>query len=119
MTEDEARELLPMYVDGLLKPDDAREVEAVMANAPTLQSEFRRLKDENAEVKALLNEALAPLRPSRSARMRLADAMVDVHRRAEHVANTLPEKGWRIFRYCFALVALLAALAAQRWFPRT
>src|SRR5205814_4990988 len=45
--------------------------------------------------------------------------MVDVHRRAEHVANTMPERGWRIFRHCFALVALLAALIVQRYFPRS
>src|SRR4051812_41845366 len=96
MTEDEARQLLPMYVDGLLKPDQAREVEAAISTAPKLQAEFKTLKAEANEVNALLNEALAPLRPSRSARMRVTDAMVDVHRRAEHVANTMPEKGWRI-----------------------
>lgn len=119
MTEDEARQLLPMYVDGLLKPEQAREIETVLAKAPMLQSECKRLRAEAAEVNALLNEALAPLRPSRSARMKLTDAMVDVHRRAEHVANTLPERGWRIFRYSFTVAALLAALAIHKIFPRT
>ena len=119
MTEDEARDLLPLYVDGLLKPDQAREIEAAIATAPKLQSEYKRLKEENAEVNALLNEALAPLRPSRSARMRLTDAMVDVHRRVEHVANTMPERGWRIFRYVFGLFSLLSALIVVYRFPRT
>jgi len=118
MTEDEARDLLPLYVDGLLKPDQAREIDAAMAKAPKLQAEYKRLKEENAEVNALLNEALAPLRPSRSARMRLTDAMVDVHRRVEHVANTMPERGWRIFRYVFALVSLLAAFIVFYRMPR-
>jgi hypothetical protein len=118
MTEDEARDLLPMYVDGLLRPEQAREVEAVLAKAPALQTEYKRLKEENLEVQNMLNEALAPLRPSRSARMRLSDAMLDVHRRAEHVANTMPERGWRIFRFGLLVVTLLAAVVALKWFPR-
>jgi hypothetical protein len=118
MTEDEARDLLPMYVDGLLRPEQAREVEAVLAKAPALQTEYKRLKEENLEVQNMLNEALAPLRPSRSARMRLSDAMLDVHRRAEHVANTMPERGWRIFRFGLLVVTLLAAAVALKWFPR-
>ncbi|HYG73857.1 MAG TPA: hypothetical protein VEK08_02400 [Planctomycetota bacterium] len=117
MTEDEARVLLPMYADGILPPDEAKQVEAVVAQSPDLQAEVRKLKEENAEVHALLQEALAPLRPSRSARMRLSDAMLEVHRRAEHIADTMPERGWRIFRYAFALLALIAALLTLLYAP--
>lgn len=109
MTEEEANKLLRLHVDGLLGPDKAREVDAVLAASPKLQAEFRRLKEDNE----LLTEALAPLRPSRSARLRVVEAMqlaaTDVHRRAQYVADTLPERGWRIFRLCFACVALLVA----------
>ena len=108
MSETEARSLLPMYAEGLLEPAQAREVEATLDSAPTLKDELRRIREENA----LLTEALAPLRPSRSARMRLSDAMFEVHRRAEHVANTLPERGWRIFRICFSLASVALGLAA-------
>jgi len=117
MTEDEARDLLPMYADGMLEVSQAREVEALVAKTPHLQVEVRKIKEENAEVHALLQEALAPLRPSRSARMKISDAMVEVHRRAEHVANTMPERGWRIFRYAFALVALVGALLVSMKAP--
>ena len=106
MTEDEARTLLPAYADGLLAPKQTGEVEAALAASPRLQAELRKIREENA----LLTEALAPLRPTRSGRMRVAEAMQlaaqDMHRRAQEVAEMLPERGWRIFRLSFALVAL-------------
>src|SRR6266550_4460300 len=97
MTIDEARTLLSPYVDGVLDAGPARELETVLAASPDLQNEFKQLKEENA----LLKEALAPLRPSKSSRMRLSDAMLDVHRKASDVAEALPERGWRIFRLFF------------------
>jgi len=110
MTEEEARELLPMYADGLLEAARAGELEAVVARVPALKKDLDEMREENA----LLAEALSPLRPSRSARMRLADAMFDVHRRAEHVANSMPERGWRIFRLGYAFGAVILAILASR-----
>lgn len=117
MTDDEARSLLPAYADGLLAPEQAREVEAALAASPQLQAELGKINEENA----LLTEALAPLRPTRSARMRVAEAMQlaaqDMHRHAQHVADTLPERGWRVFRLSFALVALAVAALLGHFRP--
>lgn len=115
MTEEEARKLLRLHVDGLLQPNKAREVDAVLAASPSLQAEHRKLREENE----LLTEALAPLRPSQSARLRVVDAMLlaatDMHRKARHVADTMPEPGWRIFRLCFAGLALVVATLLGRF----
>jgi len=131
MTEDEARKLLPQYADGLLKPEQARELEEVLAQSPALQSELVEIEEKSIPLEPLnkgeslelseelLTEALAPLRPSRSARIRLSDAMQDVHRHAEYVANTLPERGWKIFRLSFGLVSTLIALVLWLMYPRT
>ena len=128
MTEDEAQKLLDLYADGLLEAEQAREVEAVLAESPQLQSEFRAIEEKSMVLplpkgdsgvlsEDLLTEALAPLRPSRSARMKLSDAMVEVHRHAEHVANTLPEEGWRMFRLLFSFAALAVAVTLTQFFP--
>ncbi len=102
MTLEEARALLGPYADGMLDSDRAGELEAVLAKAPELQAEFKLLKEENA----LLTEALQPLKPSQSTRMRLSEAMVDVHRRAEEVDRALSDKKQQISRLLVALIVL-------------
>ena len=113
MTIDEARSLLPQYADGLLETEPARELEGLLAETPDLQSELKQLKEENA----LLEEALAPLRSSRSGRMRLSEAMVEVHRQATNVAESLPERGWRIFRLSYCFLALVGATLLVQFHP--
>jgi len=119
MTEQEVRRLLPAFVDGLLQPEQAREVEAAVKASPQLQAELQSIKEENA----LLSEALAPLRPTRSGRLRVVEAMQlaaqDMHRRAQHVADAMPERAWKIFRLCFAFVTLAcwAYVACRRPAP--
>lgn len=82
MTIEEARKLLTLYADGLLDPAQVHELEEVLARTPELQTEYRIIKDENT----LIAEALAPLRPTQSTRMRLSEAMQDVHRDSEELA---------------------------------
>jgi hypothetical protein len=113
MTPDEAKALLPQFAEGLVKGSPALELEVLLARSPDLQDELRRIKEENA----LLEEALAPLRPSQSARIRLTDRMYEVHRRAEVMAQSLPVKGWRIFRLLFTIAALSGALALFAYRP--
>ncbi|MEI6235881.1 MAG: hypothetical protein WCT04_22730 [Planctomycetota bacterium] len=113
MTIDEARPLLTQYADGLLEPQQAAEVERVLAESPDLQAELKQLKEENE----LLEEALAPLRSSQSARMKLSDAMVNVHRQAQTMAESLPERGWRIFRLAFCFAALVGATVLVQFNP--
>ncbi len=113
MSIDEARELLSQYADGLLAPEPARELEGMLAETPVLQAELKQLKEENA----LLEEALAPLRSSQSARMRLSDAMLEVHRQATSVAESMPERGWRIFRLVYCLLALIGATLLIQYRP--
>ena len=110
MNVEEARSLLPMYADGLLDSGTAHEIEGVLAAAPDLQAEYQKLKEENA----LIAEALAPLHPSHSARIKLSEAMREA---AEHVANTIPARGWRIFRYIFTFVTLLFFLFLVNFVP--
>ena len=100
-----------MYADGLLDSSTALEVETVLATAPDLQAEYQKLKEENA----LISEALAPLHPSLSQRIKLSEAML--REAAEHVANTIPARGWRIFRYIFTFVALMFFLVLVNFFP--
>ncbi len=109
MTEKEAFELLPQYTDGLLDDERSRAVAALVDGSPKLQMEVARLKRESAEVGELLSEALSPLKPSRSARMRISDAMLEVHRRAENVANNMPARGWTFFRWVFTAVSVVIA----------
>ena len=113
MTIEEARTLLTQYVDGLLPDEPARELEGVLEKTPSLQAELKQLKEENA----MIEEALSPLRSSKSARMRISDAMLEVHRKATNVAEALPERGWRIFRLCFCFVSLLCATLLAAFYP--
>lgn len=115
MTIDEARALLSQYADGLLEPEPARQMETLLAETPDLRAELTQLKEENA----LLEEALAPLRSSKSSRMRLSDAMMEVHRKATNVAESLPERGWRIFRLSYCLLALVVASLLVQFYPPT
>jgi anti-sigma factor RsiW len=105
MTLDEARKLLPQYADGVLEPEPARALEDLLERTPVLRDELQQIRDENA----LLEEALKPLRASKSGRLRISEAMAEVHRQATHVAESLPPAGWRIFRLSFCLVTLFAA----------
>jgi anti-sigma factor RsiW len=111
MTVEEARSLLSYYADGLLEPEKAQELEALLAKAPELEAEYRTLKEENS----LLSEALKPLRPSQSTRIRLSDAMVEIHERAAQEADhELAERKRRITHITLLLIvlALMAILAA-------
>jgi len=113
MTVEEAKGLLSQYADGVLEAEPAREIEGLLAQTPDLQKELTQIKEENWA----LEQALAPLRPSKSARMRLTDAMIDVHRRAKHMAEALPERGSRIFRLFFSLMALGGATLLAQYRP--
>jgi anti-sigma factor RsiW len=103
MTVDEARALLAPLADGLLEPEMAREVEAIMQKAPELQQEFRVIKEENA----MLTEALAPLKPSQSTRVRVSDAMQEAYKRAEEADKLLAEQKKRIARLLVLVVVVL------------
>ncbi len=115
MTIDEARTLLSQYADGLLEAQPAHEMEKLLAETPVLQAELKQIKEENA----LLEEALAPLRSSQSARRRVSDAMVNMHRQATTMAESLPELGWRIFRLAFCFLSLVGATLMVNFRPPT
>lgn len=110
---DEIRLLLPLYADGLLDSEDSAKVERALAETPELQAELQKLKDENE----LISEALAPLNPSRSSRMKLSEAMQNIHRSAERVANNLPRRDWRIFRVCFSVLVVGGFIYVWNAFP--
>lgn len=110
---DDIRLLLPLYADGLLDSEESARVEQALAETPELRAELQKLKDEND----LISEALAPLNPSRSSRMKLSEAMQNIHRSAERVANTLPRRDWRIFRISFAVLVVAGFLYVWETFP--
>lgn len=113
MNSDEVRLLLPLYADGLLDDQEAQKVEKALAETPELQAELAKLREENA----LISEALAPLNPSRSSRMRLSEAMQRVQQQAERVANTIPRRDWRIFRICFAIFVTAGFIYVWNTYP--
>ena len=113
MDTEEARLLLPMYADGLLDSQEAANLESVLAANPELRQELAALQEENA----LITEALAPLNPSRSARMKLSEAMQLIHYQAESVANAIPQRDWRIFRICLALLGIAGYVYAYLKYP--
>ena len=102
MTVEEARALLAPYADGLLDQAMAQEVEAVMARVPELQDEFRTIKEENA----LLAEALAPLRPTQSTRMRVSEVMLDTYKHAEESDKALLDQKSRIIKVVMLVLVL-------------
>ena len=102
MTADEAKLLLPLYADGLLDGKEAARLESVLAERPDLREELKKLREENQ----LITDALAPLNPSRSSRIKLSEAMQQIYRRAEYVAEKMPKRDWRIFRILFAILAV-------------
>jgi len=131
MTEDETKPLLKSYADGTLPVERMKEVDAVLESSLTLREELKSLRAEAKPAHdeggittetllddALISEALAPLHPSRSARIRLTEAMMNLHRQAEHAAKTLPEDKWRIIRLCFVFVTLLIATLLVYYYPR-
>lgn len=111
MTVEEARSLLSYYADGLLEPEKAQELEALLAKQPELEAEYRTIKEENA----LLSEALKPLRPSQSTRIRLTDAMVEIHERsAQEADREIAARKQRITHIVLLVIilGLMAILAA-------
>jgi anti-sigma-K factor RskA len=102
MTVDEARALLVPYADGLLEPEMAREVEAMMARVPELQNEFNTIKEENAAI----TDALSPLRPSQSTRVRVSEMMFDIYQRSAEEDKALAESKWRIMKVTMLVIVL-------------
>ena len=100
MTIDEARALLSSYVEGRLDPTLKQQVEAAMVRAPQLREELQELQEENE----LFSEALAPLRPSQSTRLRVCEEMVDTHKQAEEAERVLRKRKLRIMRVVILLI---------------
>jgi hypothetical protein len=95
-------ELLPAYVEAKLSPELEGEIEAHLAECPECSHEMKVLKAENE----LLQEALVGLRPDQSLRMRVSRMCVEVHKKATAMANSLPERGWAIFRWSLGISCL-------------
>ena len=111
MDKDQARDLLGRYADGTLTPEESEAIKLLLAQEPRLEEELHRIRQEDL----LLAEALAPLRPNRSARIRLADHMKDVHARAQAMANSWPQRFWSYFRLVFGYTAIVVA-GVLAWF---
>ncbi|MCZ7647393.1 MAG: hypothetical protein M5U26_19410 [Planctomycetota bacterium] len=102
LTTEEVLDLLPSYVEGTLPSHLTAEIESHVARSPVCAAELKKLRAEED----LLVEALSELRPDPGLRAKVAAACEDVHRRAERVANTLPERTWAAFRWTFGLLSV-------------
>src|SRR5687767_4164282 len=102
MTHEEVRKLLVPYADGLLEPEKAREVEAILSKTPDLQAEFRSIQETND----LLIQALQPLKPTHSTRMRVSEAMQDEYQRALQNDKVIADKKFRITGILMIVIGL-------------
>jgi anti-sigma factor RsiW len=106
MTRDEVRKLLAPYADGMLAPELAREVEAALLSAPELQAEYKSIQETND----LLFQALQPLQPSQSTRIRVSEAMQDEYQRAmlraQQIDRSIADKKFRITGLLMILTGL-------------
>jgi anti-sigma factor RsiW len=102
MTHDEVRRLLVPYADGLLAPEQAKEVEAILSKTPDLQEEFKSIQETND----LLIEALQPLKPTHSTRMRVSEAMQDEYQRALQSDKAIADKKFRITGILMIVIGL-------------
>lgn len=98
----EVRELLGQYANSALPEELALDVERHLERCGACFAELKAMRAEDE----LLSDALGDLRPDPSLRAKVARACGEVHRRAEEVANSLPERGWAIFRWGLALLAV-------------
>jgi hypothetical protein len=98
----EVQALLSAYADGRLDPTLARTLDGHILRCPDCTRELHALQMEEK----LLVEALTDLRPSDSRRGRVAQMCDDVHEKATEMANSLPERGWKVFRVCLSFVAV-------------
>lgn len=98
----EVRELLGQYANSALPEELALDVERHLEHCGACFAELKAMRAEDE----LLSDALGDLRPDPPLRAKVARACGEVHRRAEEVANSLPERGWAIFRWGLALLSV-------------
>jgi hypothetical protein len=98
----EARGRLSQYADGALNAEETRRVEAHVAGCEGCARELRLLRSQER----LLTDALSGLRPTDSFRGRVSLLCAQTLEKAERLANSLPERGWRLFRWLFGFVAV-------------
>ena len=106
----EVQPLLSAYTDGHLDPELARTVDLHILCCQDCTRELRALQMEEK----LIVEALTDVRPSDSRRGRVAQMCVEVHEKAAAMANSLPERGWAIFRWALSFIAVVLFVAF--WF---
>ena len=105
----QCKDLLSQYVDGALSAEHSGEVRSHVKTCKGCSNELRILQAQED----LLIEALSSIKPSASHRGRVARMCEDVHVKAEKVANSLPDRGWAIFRWGVALAAFTGFIFGQ------
>lgn len=107
----EVHELLSRYTGGMLNTQQERAVDAHLETCAACARELRSLRQEDT----LLAEALAGLKPTESFRARVS-LMAEIRRQAEAMADSLPQRGWTIFRWLFAAGAGLYFVLVAHYF---
>ncbi|MCW8131178.1 MAG: zf-HC2 domain-containing protein [Planctomycetota bacterium] len=105
----ESRELLSQYAAGSLESGLTDLVDRHLEGCDACARELIAMRKEDD----LLTEALSDLKPNASFRARVSDLCEQVHRSAEGIANSIPQRSWTAFRWTFAAlsVAIFAGLS--------
>ena len=97
----EVKDQLSRYTSGTLDAALERDMDAHLEGCDACARELIAYRQEDE----LLTEALADLKPTESFRARVS-LMAEIQRQAEQMAESIPQRGWTIFRWIFALLAV-------------
>ncbi|MBI3831368.1 MAG: zf-HC2 domain-containing protein [Planctomycetes bacterium] len=107
----DVREVLSQYAAGSLSSETTSNLDAHLETCDTCARELIAMRQEDE----LLSDALSELRPNASFRAKVSNLCTEVHKHAEGLANSIPMRGWAIFRWGFALVGLAVFLGVSIW----
>ncbi len=96
------REQLSQYANDALASDVTACIDAHLESCDDCSIELGMLRAEDD----LLTDALSDIRPDPSFRAKVGQVCTEALKHAERVANSLPEKGWAIFRWSLATLAV-------------
>lgn len=111
LTCDDVREVLSQYVAGTLSPETTAILDAHLETCDACARVLISMRQEDE----LLSDALSELRPNASFRAKVSNLCTEVHKHAEGLANSIPTRGWAIFRWSFAVVGLAVFLGVSVW----
>ena len=96
-------EMLSQYANDALSMELATSIDTHLEGCEACSCELGMLRAEDE----LLVEAVSDIRPDPSFRAKVGQVCSEAIRHAEWVANSLPERGWALFRWGLATLAVV------------